>query len=101
MTNETTKIKCILNPKIAKQLIRAGHKLVDIKANKSNPDKTVFMFEVSPEFQSAMAKLSGGKKSSERIEDGAEIMVNNKVFRVGCFDNDDNCVVLKGEFVDG
>lgn len=55
---ETTNVRCILNPKVAKKLIRAGHKLVDIKANKNNPAKTVFVFEATDEFNEFMKSIS-------------------------------------------
>lgn len=38
-------IKLIFKPKIARQLLRLGNKIIDIKANKDNLDMTVFIFE--------------------------------------------------------
>lgn len=49
--------KCIYAAWAARKLIKAGEKVVDIKANKENPDKTVFVFEKTPEFIEKMKTI--------------------------------------------
>lgn len=41
MTNE---VKLIFTAKLARYLLKRGYQIVDIKPNKDNPDRTVFIF---------------------------------------------------------
>lgn len=42
--------KSIFNPAIVRALLKKGHKIVDIKPDKGNKDKTIFIFEVNENF---------------------------------------------------
>ena len=50
--------KLVFNAGVVRQLIRQGLPVVDIKADKTNPDKTVFVFKITPEFEEAFEKLN-------------------------------------------
>ena len=50
MIDVNQETKAIFNPSIARNLLKAGHKLVDIKPNRENALRTVFYFSVTPEF---------------------------------------------------
>ncbi len=47
---ETKTTKCIMNPAVARRLLREGNPIIDIKANKSQKDKTVFIFKLTDKF---------------------------------------------------
>lgn len=93
MTNETTKAKCIINPKVAKELIRKGHRIVDIKANKENSDKTVFVFEATEDFKKDMEEISNRRRLSDDIHEGDSIMVRGKEYKVIGFTTEDELIV--------
>jgi len=46
--------KTIYSTKLARKLIKEGFKLLDVKPNKINPDRTVFIFEYSAELRSIL-----------------------------------------------
>jgi len=48
----------IFKPKLARNLLRNGFNIVDIKADKNNPDRTIFVFERTKELLEMMRKLS-------------------------------------------
>ena len=54
--------KTIFNPGCARNLIRRGMKLCDIKPDRENPDKTLFIFEDTEEFEKAFAEINEGIK---------------------------------------
>lgn len=41
----TSKTKIIFKPYIARGLLKRGHKMVDIKPYRDNPDRSIFVFE--------------------------------------------------------
>lgn len=43
------KHKTILSTKLARALLKNGFKLVDVKPNNKTPERTVFVFESTPE----------------------------------------------------
>ena len=44
----------IFKPKLARQLLKQGFQIVDIKAYKENPDKTIFIFKRTTEILKAI-----------------------------------------------
>ena len=38
-------VKLIFTAKLARYLLKQGYKIIDIKPNKDNPDRTVFVFK--------------------------------------------------------
>lgn len=66
ITMETRTTKCILNPSMARKLLKAGNPIVDIKANKVNKTKTVFIFEVTDKFTSDFTKISEENKKADK-----------------------------------
>lgn len=46
----------IYNPKLAKELLRNGHVIVNIEENKNSYERTVFFFKNSPELQEQIYK---------------------------------------------
>ena len=57
--NEIKKeFKLVFNQGVSRQLIRMGIPVADIKADKNNPDKTVFVFKRTPEFEAAFTQIN-------------------------------------------
>lgn len=50
--------KLVFNQGVSRQLIRMGIPVADIKADKNNNDKTVFVFKRTPEFEAAFARIN-------------------------------------------
>jgi len=46
----------IFNPKIARNLIKNGFNIIDIKADKNNTDRTIFVFKRSEELLKELHK---------------------------------------------
>ena len=54
----TTGCKLIFNSGIARKLIQLGNKVIDIKPQKENPNKTTFVFEYTDKFAFNLKALS-------------------------------------------
>lgn len=50
--------KLVFNQGVSRQLIRMGIPVADIKADKNNPDKTVFVFKRTSEFEAAFTQIN-------------------------------------------
>lgn len=50
--------KLVFNAGVARQMIRMGLIVADIKKDRDNPDKTVFVFKRTPEFEEAFARIN-------------------------------------------
>lgn len=48
------KARCIYAAPVARELLRRGYVITDIKPNKENHDKTVFVFEETDDFNSVL-----------------------------------------------
>lgn len=49
--------KSIFTPGVARCLLKLGNPIYDIKADKKNKDKTIFLFEETEKFMSDMASV--------------------------------------------
>ena len=68
---ETKNTKLIFAPDIARKLLKGGCVIVDIKANKENPNKTVFVFKNDAFFQETLAtvlKERGERRASVKAD---------------------------------
>lgn len=52
------KFKEIFTPYVARRLLRMGNPIYDIKPDKNNKEKTIFIFEITDKFQKDMASAS-------------------------------------------
>lgn len=50
--------KEIFTPYVARRLLRMGNPIVDIKPDKNNRDKTIFIFEITNKFNADIAEAS-------------------------------------------
>ena len=55
MTNE---VKLIFTAKLARFLLKQGYQIIDIKANKDNLDRTVFIFTDCNEMKESIREFS-------------------------------------------
>lgn len=57
--------KLIFNPGVARQLLRMNIPIADIKSDRANPDKTIFVFKRTSEFENAFAKINSALKDKK------------------------------------
>lgn len=50
--------KMIFTPYVARKLLHMGNPIIDIKPNKENRDKTIFVFENTSKLKNDMASAS-------------------------------------------
>lgn len=50
--------KLVFNAGVARRLLRMGVPIADIKSDRSNADKTVFVFKRTQEFETAFAQIN-------------------------------------------
>lgn len=58
MENIKKEYKLVFNSGVARRLLKMGVNIADIKADRSNPDKTVFVFKRTSEFEEAFAQIN-------------------------------------------
>lgn len=58
MENAKKEYKLVFNAGVARRLLRMGVNIADIKSDRTNPDKTVFVFKRTPEFEEAFAQIN-------------------------------------------
>lgn len=65
--------KLVFNAGCARRLLRMNIPIADIKSDRTNPDKTVFVFKRTPEFEAAFAEINKGiaeaKAKSEEVQE--------------------------------
>lgn len=50
--------KLVFNAGVSRKLLKMGVPIADIKADRTNKDKTVFVFKRTPEFETAFAQIN-------------------------------------------
>lgn len=55
---EEKKAKLVFNAGVARKLLKAGCHIIDVKADRDNKDKTVFVFERDDTFENAFAEIN-------------------------------------------
>ena len=65
---DTRKSRLIFDAKIARKLLKQGFVVIDIKPNRENTDKSVFVFENTEEFQNALTEVMDEFKSKKEPE---------------------------------
>ena len=61
--------RLVTDPRIARKLLKKGYVVIDIKPNKSNPDKSVFIFENTEEFKAALDEVTAEIKTKEEVKE--------------------------------
>ena len=65
---DTRKSRLIFDAKIARKLLKQGFVVIDIKPNRENVDKSIFVFENTEEFQQALTQLMDAIKIKKEAE---------------------------------
>ena len=65
---DTRKSRLVFDAKMARKLLKQGFVVIDIKPNRENPDKTIFVFENTDEFKVALEKLMDELKAKKETE---------------------------------
>ncbi len=58
MENMNKEYKLVFNAGVARKLLKMGVAIADIKADRVNHDKTVFVFKRTPEFEAAFSQIN-------------------------------------------
>ena len=71
---DTRVSRLVCDPRIARKLLKRNFVVIDIKPNKSNPDKSVFIFENTEEFKIALEEVTAEIKAKDEVkEENVEI----------------------------
>ena len=65
---DTRKSRLIFDAKIARKLLKQGFVVTDIKPNRENTDKSIFIFENTEEFKQALAEIMDEIKAKKEAE---------------------------------
>lgn len=71
MENIKKEYKLVFNAGVSRRLLKMGIPIADIKSDRSNPDKTVFVFKRTDEFEEAFAQINreiADAKSAEEVQ---------------------------------
>lgn len=66
---DTRVSRLVTDPRVARKLLKKGYVVIDIKPNKSNPDKSVFIFENTEEFKVALEEVTAEIKVKEEVKE--------------------------------
>lgn len=66
--NENKKSKLVFDPRVARALCKKNFPIVDIKPLRGEPDKTVFIFNNTEEFQTAFTQIMDEVKAKKDTE---------------------------------
>ena len=62
------KSRLIFDAKIARKLLKMGYVVIDIKPNRENTEKSIFVFENTDEFKQALAQIMEEIKAKKESE---------------------------------
>lgn len=65
---DTRKSRLIFDARMARKLLKQGFVVIDIKPNRENTDKTIFVFDNTDEFKAALEKLMDELKAKKEAE---------------------------------
>lgn len=72
--NENKKSKLVFDARIARALCKRGYPIIDIKPLRGEPDKTVFVFANTDEFQAVFTQIMDEIKTKRDTEPEQVIM---------------------------
>ena len=58
--------KLVFNAGVSRKLLKMGVPIADIKADRTNHEKTVFVFKRTPEFEAAFSQINEEIKESKK-----------------------------------
>ena len=72
MEKDMRKSRLIFDAKIARKLLKMGFVVIDIKPNRENTEKSIFVFENTEEFKQALAQIMDEIKAKKESEQEPE-----------------------------
>ena len=72
---DTRKSRLIFDAKIARKLLKQNFVVIDIKPNRENTDKSVFVFENTEEFKNALAVIMDEIKAKQETDDSEQLSI--------------------------
>lgn len=69
MENIKKEYKLVFNAGVARRMLRMGLNIADIKSDRTNPDKTVFVFKRTPEFEEIFAQINREIAETKTVEE--------------------------------
>lgn len=73
---DTRTSRLIFDAKMARKLLKQGFVVIDIKPNRENTDKTIFVFENTDEFKVALEKLMDELRAKKEVEGEIEVEID-------------------------
>ena len=73
---DTRKSRLIFDAKIARKLLKQGFVVIDIKPNRENTDKSIFVFENTEDFQNALTQLMDEIKAKKEAEEFEQLVMD-------------------------
>ena len=70
---DTRKSRLIFDAKIARKLLKMGFVVIDIKPNRENTDKSIFVFENTEEFKLTLTQIMDEIKAKKEIDKESEL----------------------------
>ena len=64
---DTRTSRLIFDARIARKLLKDGFVVIDIKPNRENTDKSIFVFENTEEFKQALAQIMSDIKAKKEV----------------------------------
>ena len=58
MQNVTKEARLVFNSGVCRALLKVGCQIIDIKPDRNNPEKTVFVFKNDTHFQTEFARIN-------------------------------------------
>ena len=72
---DTRKSRLIFDARMARKLLKMGFVVIDIKPNRENTDKSIFVFENTEEFKQALAQIVNEIKAKKEV-DGEQLSMD-------------------------
>lgn len=69
---DTRKSRLIFDAKIARKLLKMGYVVIDIKPNRENTEKTIFVFENTDEFKNTLSQVMDEMKTKAEVKRESE-----------------------------
>ena len=69
---DTRKSRLIFDAKIARKLLKMGFVVIDIKPNRENTDKSIFVFENTEEFKQKLAQVMDEINAKKEFKEESE-----------------------------
>lgn len=65
--------RLIFDAKIARKLLKKGFVVIDIKPNRENTDKSIFVFENTEEFKQTLSQIIDEIRAKKEVEEPEQL----------------------------